>query len=46
MKDLTRRKIQEAIDDIKRLGGLKDSGMTEVINKLKKILADEEKSNK
>lgn len=46
MKESTKQKIQEAVNDIKELGGLKDQKMKEVINKLKKVLKEEEKSKK
>lgn len=46
MKESTKEKIQEAINDLKELGGLKDPGTKKVVKKLKKALEDEEKSKK
>jgi predicted DNA-binding ArsR family transcriptional regulator len=46
MKESTRQKIQEAINDIKELGGLSDPKMKEVVDKLKKVLKEDEKSKK
>jgi len=46
MKESTKQKIQDAINDIKEFGGLRDPKMKEVINKLKKVLKEEEKSKK
>ncbi len=46
MKESTKQKIQEAINDIKELGGLKDPKMKEVVDKLKKVLKEEVNSKK
>lgn len=46
MKDSTRQKIQEAVNDIKELGGFNDPKMREVVDKLKKVLKEEEKFKK
>ena len=46
MKESTKEKILESIEDLKELGGLKDDGMKKVVKKLKKALKDEEKSKK
>ena len=46
MKQTTKNKIQEAVDDLKDMGGLNDPNVKKVIKKLKKALKDEEKSKK
>ena len=46
MRQATKDKIWEAINDLQELGGIKDFGTKEVIKKLKKALEDEEKSKK
>lgn len=46
MKQSTKDKIQEAVDDLKSNGGLKDPNVKKVIDKLKKALKDEDKSKK
>jgi polyhydroxyalkanoate synthesis regulator phasin len=46
MKESTKEKIQEAIDDLKQFGGLKDPKLKEVVNKLKKAIKETEKSKK
>jgi hypothetical protein len=46
MKQSTKDKIQEAVDDLKDMGGLSDPNVKKVIKKLKKALKDEEKSKK
>jgi len=46
MKKSTKEKIQEAIDDLKGLGGIKDENTIKTIKKLEKALKDEEKSKK
>jgi hypothetical protein len=46
MKESTKQKIQEAIDDLRQFGGLKDPKLKEVVNKLKKVIKDNEKSKK
>jgi len=46
MKDSTREKIQESINDLKEFGGFEDPELKKVIKKLKKVLEDEEKSEK
>ena len=46
MKESTKQKIQEAIDDLKQFGGLKDPNLKEVVNKLKKVIKETEKSKK
>jgi len=46
MKQSTKDKIQESIDDLKTYGGLEDPNVKKVIDKLKKALKDEEKSKK
>lgn len=46
MKESTKQKIQEAIDEIKQSGGLNDPGLKEVVNKLKKVVKQTEKSKK
>ena len=44
MKQSTKDKIQEAVDDLKSNGGLNDPNVKKVINKLKKALKEEDKS--
>lgn len=46
MKETTKQKIQEAIDDLKQLGGLKDPKLSEVVNKVKKVIKDTKNSKK
>ncbi|MEK6829878.1 MAG: hypothetical protein AABY15_07195 [Nanoarchaeota archaeon] len=46
MKKVLKNKIQEAITDLERLGGLKDPEMKKVVDKLKKVIEDNGKSNK
>ena len=46
MKQSTKDKIEESIEDLKEIGGLKDQSVRKTVKKLKKALKDEEKSEK
>ena len=46
MKQSTKDKIQEAVDDLKKASSSEDLEVKEVIKKLKKALKEEEKSKK
>jgi hypothetical protein len=46
MKESTKKKIHEAIDDLNEIGGLKEPKIKEVVDKLKNVLKEEEKSKK